>query len=269
VPFVHNRRLRALGRRVPHLANLYGGAKGFFILRRGVAEIDYPGARIRVRADTEEIVHLRLRPVAKEPWTVSWIEKNLRDGDVLWDIGANVGVYSLIAASVSPAARVVAVEPGYATFASLCDNLLLNGVAETVVPLPLVLGSKTHLGSLSYRDVSAGAAIHELDSERGGAYRQPVLVYALDDLLERFELPAPTLVKLDVDGAEADVLAGARVTLRRPELRSLIVEVENQVTEPVLHELDGAGFTLVQRIDDRYGEPLPGLWYGVFERTRG
>ena len=267
MPFIHNRRLRALGRRVPGLANLYGGAKGFVILRRGVAQIDYPGARIRIRADTEEIIHLRLRPVAKEPWTVDWIERNLREGDVLYDIGANVGVYALIAATVAPRATIVAVEPGYATFASLCDNLLLNGIAERVVPLPLVLGAETHLGSLSYRDVSAGAAIHELDSEQSGAYRQPVLVFALDDLLERFGLPAPTLVKLDVDGAEADVLAGARQTLQRPELRSLIVEVENAVTDPVLRELESAGFTLVRRIDDRYGEPLPGLWYGIFERT--
>src|SRR5215210_5569231 len=125
MPFVHNKRLRALGRRLPGLANLYGGVKGFVILRRGIAEVDYPGARIRIRADTEEIVHLRLRPAAKEPWTVEWIEQNLRDGDVLWDIGANVGVYSLIAAKVASGARVVAVEPGYATFASLCDNVLL------------------------------------------------------------------------------------------------------------------------------------------------
>jgi FkbM family methyltransferase len=266
VPFIHNRRLRALGRRIPGLASLYDGAKGFVILRRGVAALDYAGARIRIRADTEEIVHLRLRPVAKEPWTVSWIEQNLRDDDVLWDIGANVGVYSLIAATVSSRARIVAVEPGFATFASLCSNLLLNDVATTVVPLPLVLGAETHLGSLSYRDLSAGAAIHELDSERTGAYRQPVLVFTLDELLERFDLPAPTLVKLDVDGAEAAVLAGARNTLRRIDLRSLIVEVENQVTEPVLHELESAGFELTKRIDDRYGEPLPGLWYGIFER---
>jgi FkbM family methyltransferase len=261
-----NETAKAIARRIPAFPHAFYLVRKWLILRRGSAQLDYVRAPIRIRADTEEIVNMRLQPVNKEPWTVEWIEQNVSAGDVLYDIGANVGVYSLIAATFAPAAQVVAIEPGYATFASLCDNLLLNGVADRVIPLPIVLGAETHLGSFSYRDVSAGAAIHELDSDRSGAYRQRVLVLTLDELLERFDLPAPTLVKLDVDGAEADVLAGARRTLQRPELRSLIVEVEEEVAEPVLRELRTAGFALGQRIDDRYGEQLPGVWYGIFER---
>src|ERR671932_123659 len=58
----------------------------------------------------------RLRPVAKEPWTVRWLERSLRDGDVLYDVGANVGAYSLIAAALG--AQVVAIEPAYANYAA-------------------------------------------------------------------------------------------------------------------------------------------------------
>lgn len=267
MPFVQNKRLRALGRSIPGAAALHHAFLRTVVMRRGVAELDYPGARLRILADTDAIVGLRLRPVAKEPWTVEWIERNVRPGDVLYDIGANVGAYSLIAARVAGGeATVVAVEPAYASYASLCGNVVLNGLGDAILPMPLVLGEATRLGSLTYRDVSAGAAVHELDSGRPGAYRQPVLVYALDDLLERFELPAPTLVKLDVDGAEATVLAGARRTLARPELRSLVVEIETDVSDAVLAETEAAGFSLVRRVDDRYGEPLPGVWYGIFER---
>jgi FkbM family methyltransferase len=239
-----------------------------WLLWRGVAPLDYPQATIKIHATSEEIVHLRLRPVAKEPWTVAWLERVLRPGDVLYDIGANVGTYALIAASIGRGdVRVFAVEPAYANYASLCDNIVLNAATDAVTPLPVVLGERTRLGSLTYRDVSAGAAIHRMDVEDAGAYRQPVLVFALDDLIERFELPPPTLVKLDVDGAEASVLAGAPTTLARPELRSLVIEIESEQTDAVLAETRRAGFTLAEEVHDRYGETLPGVWYGIFDRS--
>lgn len=258
-------RLRAIASRAPALLSVYHAAHKRLIRLQGSARLDYAGAPLTVRADTRDIVDLRIRPVEKEPWTVAWIERNLREGDTLYDIGANIGVYSLIAAAACPGASVVAFEPAYATYASLCENVQRNRVADRVVPLSVVLGETTRLGSLAYSGTGAGAAVHELDGA-GGAYDQPVLVFALDDLVAHFSLTPPTLIKLDVDGAEAAVLAGARETLRRPELRSLIVEIEERQTDGVLAALRDAGFTLGERVDERAGEPLPGVWYGVFSR---
>jgi len=270
VPFVHNKRLRRLARTIPGLQTAHGFVLTRLLIRRGVAELDYPGARIQIRANTKAIVHSRIRPVAKEPWTVRWIENNLRDGDVLYDIGANVGAYSLIAARTGLRdLAIVAIEPGYANYASLCENIVLNGVGETVTALPVVLAERNRLGFFSYGDVSAGAALHSLDAAESRAYRQPVLVYSLDGLIRTFGLPAPTLVKLDVDGAEESVLAGARETLRRPELRSVLVEIETATGDAVVSELEAAGFVRSERIDDRFGTPLPGIWYGIFDRSPG
>jgi FkbM family methyltransferase len=263
---IRNKRIRSVGRVVPGMSPAYHAVLKQFLIRRGVARLDYAGADLKIRSTSEEIVHLRLRPVAKEPWTVEWIEQSLRDGDVLYDIGANVGDYALIAGAIGGAAtRVVAVEPGYANYASLCENVQLNGLGSKIVPLPVVLGETSRLGSLSYRDTTAGAAIHTMDGS-GGAYDQPVLVFTLDDLIQRFGLPSPTLVKLDVDGAEAAVLAGAAETLRRPELRSLLIEIEEESSAEVLRHVEAAGLKLQSRVDDRYGEKLPGVWYGIFAR---
>lgn len=269
VVLIRNKRLRAIGRIVPGLSPVYHVLLQWFLLRRGVARLDYEGADLRIRSTSEEIVRLRLRPVAKEPWTVHWIERNLRDGDALYDIGANVGDYALIAAAISgPGTTVIAIEPGYENYASLCENVQLNRLEGRIVPLPVLVGEASRLGSLSYRDTSAGAAIHTMDGS-GGVYDQPSLVFALDDLIVRFGLPWPALIKLDVDGAEAAVLAGARETLRRPELRSLLIEIEERVAAEVVRCVEEAGLELRARIDDRYGEKLPGVWYGIFDRPLG
>jgi FkbM family methyltransferase len=231
-----------------------------------VGRIDYEEAEILVGVTSRAEILSRLRPCAKEPWTVQWLQESIRDGDVLYDIGANVGAYSLIAAALGRDARVVAIEPGYANYAALCDNIVLNGRQDAVVPLPVVLAERTELRTLQYTDVAAGAAGHELAHMEGAAYRQPVLAYRLDDLVEQFGLPAPTLVKLDVDGGEAAVLAGAAEVLAREELRSVLIEIERQRADDALPLLDRAGLTLRERIDERGGEPLRHVWYGIFGR---
>jgi FkbM family methyltransferase len=263
---VQSPRLRAVARRVPGLSRVFWGARARLVLRRGEALLDYPQAALRVHVDSPEIVRLRLRVVEKEPWTVEWLERELGDADVLYDVGANIGAYSLIAAAIRPRATVVAIEPGPANYDALCRNLALNGLAGTVVSLPVGLAERTHLASLGLTAAAPGAADHVLGSE-GPAGAVPVLAYALDDLVAAFRLPPPTLLKIDVDGSEDAVLEGAAATLERPGLRSLIVEVDVAKTASVRAILARHRFTETLRVDERLGKPLPGIWYGVFERS--
>jgi FkbM family methyltransferase len=168
--------------------------------------------------------------------------------------------YSLIAATAG-VSSVVAVEPSSSNYAALCDNIDLNGFGGEIVPLPVALGAVTGLVPLEHADRLPGAT-HRVGVEGG----RPVLAFALDDLLDRFELPAPTLLKLDVDGLEAAVLAGAERTIRRSSLRSLLVEVETAGESGVLERVEAAGLRLRCRFDTRDGVPLRGIWYGIFER---
>jgi len=226
-----------------------------------IGRLDYPGKDIRVGVTSRTEILSRLRPCEKEPWTVAWLERTLRGGDVLYDVGANVGAYSLIAASLGrEAATVVAVEPSYASYAALCDNVLLNGLEGVVVPLPVVLGEQTGLEALG-RTSEPGAAEHEVGGEGIAA-----LSLRLDDLVAQFGLPAPTVMKIDVDGAEASILAGGSTTLERPELRSVLVEVDRARGDAVVETLVRAGLGLTERIDERQGKPLARVWYGIFDR---
>ena len=221
----------------------------------------------------------RLRGCAKEPWTVQWIEGWIRPDEVLYDIGANVGAYSLVAA-LSPAvrARVVAVEPGYPTFAALSDNVIRNGAQDRVTALPVALGRWTTLETLHLRTLDAGAALHTLgghDGPTGAAYRQPVLTFRLDDLVERFGLPSPAHVKLDVDGTELDVLAGADRTLSKPSLRTVLAELDEEQAGQLEDVLARHGLHLRERFRRKEKPDIAGSdapeqpAYGLFTRAGG
>jgi FkbM family methyltransferase len=207
---------------------------------------------------------MRLKETEKEPFTVEWIEQSIRPGDVFYDVGANVGTYSLIAAKTTGnGARVFAFEPAANTFRDLCENVLLNESAASIVPLQIALWSESRLLSLTYRSLDGGAAKHNV--ERALRARWPlthgILGVTIDDLVQRFGLPVPTHAKIDVDGSELEVLRGAAATLARPEWRSILLELSAGLEQRVRTELADKGFG-----DSRRHE-RPGTAYWTFTRT--
>ena len=221
---------------------------------RPVGRLDYAPRRIYMCVNSPWQAY-RLNSCAKEPETVAWLETNLRPGDVFYDIGANVGAYSLVAhALTGETARIVSFEPGFGTFAELCRNIQLNHAEGSVVPLPIALGNRTSLGEFRYSETTPGAALHSWQATAPGETHAPELIlstisYRLDDLMAALDLPQPTLIKLDVDGPEADVLEGAVKALADPSLRSCIVEldVETQTYEDVVARLAANGLRILSR----------------------
>jgi FkbM family methyltransferase len=231
--------------------------------------LDYPNGDIWIYATSRMEEQWRARSCAKEPWTVSWIETHIGPGDVLYDIGANVGTFSLVAARRG--ASVVAFEPGYANFARLCENIQLNGCHRSIIPLPFPVAEASALVGFKYRTLDPGQSRHGLRQDawrpKGGApgakYEQPVCAMQLDEAFERFRLPAPSHIKIDVDGAEGRVLAGARRVLRSPRLKTALIEVEASQWESVLGIMTNAGFKAAAQ----YGHRKPDApFYGLFVR---
>jgi FkbM family methyltransferase len=224
--------------------------------------LDYPHHDIWLRATSETERKWRARACAKEPWTVRWLEEQVGHGDVFYDIGANVGAFSLIAA-IARSASVVAFEPGYATFARLCENIQLNGCSETIVPVPLPLSDAAALTAFTYRSLEPGQSRHVLgDSPEGTPYKQPMCAITLDAALAQFSLPLPNHLKIDVDGAELRVLAGASAVLRGSQLRTILIESEAAAWDALASELGNAGFALDVRHErpEKAGAPLYAVW---------
>ena len=219
-----------------------------------IVRLDYKVADIRLHITSGMEHRHRARSCAKEPWTVQWLEERLKPGDVLYDIGTNVGAFTLIAAK-HLGASVVAFEPGYANYARLCENLVLNLCHGSVIPLPIALADKTGLLGFNYRTLEPGQSRHALQTApwhwqsevTAEKYVQPVCTMRLDDVVSQFDLPLPTHMKIDVDGGELRVLCGAEDVLRRAPLRSIMAEVEHALLDAATALLQRAGFVLEAR----------------------
>ncbi len=186
----------------------------------------------------------------KEPETVAWIDTLFQDGDVIFDIGANVGIYAVYAALQYPASQVLAFEPYLKNVNRLVANARLNGV-DNLFPLYMGLSDTNGLETLYVKDERLGASGSQIGSnvdEHGNAYevlaRERVPVMSLDSFIAVMGSPAPNHVKIDVDGIESRIIRGMTGTLQRPEVKSVLVEVNLDAAD--LEEIRGifqaAGF---------------------------
>jgi FkbM family methyltransferase len=216
--------------------------------------IDGSSLRFHVHSWTEEY---RIRNV-HETWTIAWMRK-LPQGSVVYDVGANIGVGSLIAAEdVARAVKVVAIEPFPVNFASLVKNVVLNGLQDRVTALPVGLGRTSGLFAFNWSGSRPGAALHsfgQIVRPRTSEVAAPVahhhcMCYRLDDLVRFPGMPFPTHLKIDVDGGELDVLAGAEEVLRDSRCRGLQIEVidtdddKRERSRGVVELLGGFGYSL-------------------------
>jgi len=203
-----------------------------------IALLDHP-SRIPMYVDSRLERDMRAGACAKEPETVEWLERELggKEAQVLYDVGACSGSYSLLACRLG--AKVVAFEPSAFNWRQLCRNAALN--RADITALPIALGPKTELSTLALSSDLAGAAGHALVGSAPIVLGHSVMVFALDDLRALFpDLPAPSILKCDTDGSEAGVLMGARRTLQ--SVRSVMVEVRTPTRAAIDSLLVRCGF---------------------------
>ena len=184
-----------------------------------------------------------------EPETVAWID-GLPSGEVLWDIGANVGTYALYAAKTR-GCRVLAFEPSAATYAALTRNIELNGLGDRIDAYCLAFSDRTTLDHLFMANTAAGHSMHAfggsqtVQGEIKTVFKQAVPGFSIDRFAELFDPPPPRHIKLDVDSIEERILRGAENTLRR-HVATLMVEIDGLTREAggggIRPYLTGLGF---------------------------
>ena len=186
----------------------------------------------------------------KEPETLGWID-NIGDGSVLWDIGANVGLYSIYAAKYR-GLRVYGFEPSVFNLELLARNCAINNVVDRVTIIPLALSDQTGVNTMRHSSTGWGGALSSFGVSFGadGNEFNSKIEYATfgvsaDEFIAKHDLPNPDYIKIDVDGIEHLVLAGAKKTIL--SAKSILIEINLDFSEQALtasNLLKEAGFKL-------------------------
>ena len=186
-----------------------------------------------------------------EPNEFAFLDRVLKPGMVFIDVGANDGYYTLFAARrVGPTGLVVAAEPSSRERAHLQRNLGRNGL-DNVTVVPAAIGAASGLADLHLaHGVHAGhntlgAFAHD-DVVRASLER--VAIEPLDSVVSRLGLARVDFVKIDVEGAEARVVAGATDVLEK--MRPILLL---EVNDKALRAQGNCADTLLETLRDRFG----------------
>lgn len=179
------------------------------------------------------------------------IVANLRLDDDFWDVGANIGIYTCMASKVIETGSIVAIEPHPDNAERIERNLALNGGRGEVYRLALDSETRELEFHSATSDVagSFGSAHY---SEYGGE-TMAVEAVSGDEFRAREGIPRPDVVKIDVEGAEYDVLRGLEGTLSSGECRSIYCNVCSEMNNDVA---DDAIYALLEE----YGYDVERIW---------
>ena len=170
----------------------------------------------------------------KEPETIAWLD-SLTPRDLLVDVGANVGMYTIYAAAVS-GAHVMAFEPESQNYALLNENIFMNRLDGRARALPLAISDSDGIDSFNLSAWGGGGSCHSAGDATGfdgnpfeprfvqGAYKT-----TLDRLAEHFSGYAAAHLKIDVDGLEPNVVSGASNLFEKRAFRSVLIEINHNL----------------------------------------
>lgn len=228
------------------VGNLYAGLNGVRFSRSWEKPVAFRGARFVIGKD------LGLYPFVRaggfEERELDWLLPRLRKDDVVWDVGANIGIYSVLMAP--RAARVVAFEPVAATLERLRDNLELNEASNVTVVSEALSDTA---GEATMATVLGGAGGNHL--LRGGE-RGDVSVRVTTGDAYAAEHGAPDVIKVDIEGFEPHFVRGAIGVIRQK--RPLLTLEVNSTT--MAAESDRTSWEqMVESLFEIYGTAL---WFG-------
>jgi FkbM family methyltransferase len=219
-----------------------------------VASVDVGGTVLRFWGFGGWPLYRGRSVLQKERLTIEWLN-GFEEGAVFWDIGSNVGVFSIYAAVIK-GAEVFSFEPSLANVAVQAKNIEINGLDEHITLLPIALSDHTKIDRLNMIATQAGNTGGQFGQESEGVvFKQACLGFSFDGFVEAFSPPFPTYIKIDVDGIELMILKGADNALKRSELKSIILEADKREKnfDEIHAFLKGYGFRA-----ERSEETVPG-----------
>jgi FkbM family methyltransferase len=218
--------------------------------------VPYDDGRSLIYADLRTPLGLQLYRYGHHDPDLALVRRLLSPGDVFVDGGANIGLFTLVAARrVGPQGKVIAYEPGRVIRMRLMENVLLNDMSQVDV-MPFALSSAPGEAAFNELDIAGAGLSHLVGGGDGGGTSRTVSLATIDATVAGADRQRLVLMKLDLEGAEHAALRGADEVLRtaRPDL---IIEVERphlarmgSSPEEVLGLLRAHGYSLYRLQSD-------------------
>ena len=198
----------------------------------------------------------------KEPDTIDWLNKNGSKNNCLFDIGANLGLYSIYYAKKFDA-KVFSFEPSFKNLELFARNISLNALQENISVISNPLTDKFLVSKYYQGDFKAGAAEasfdnkrfieeQEIENKRINVDKEKIfyntLGISIDNLIDKNLIDLPKLIKIDVDGNEIEILDGCKNLLDRVKKISILIETRPQTEKIVEKKLVGHGFTKITNL---------------------
>jgi FkbM family methyltransferase len=175
-----------------------------------------------------------------EPSVQEALRRHVAPGAVVYDVGANIGFFSLLAASlVGPTGRVEAFEPMPSSAEAIRANATLNGL-DTIRVHQVAVADRSGLQTLLLHSEDSESHLADRGRHRAITGELAVDVIALDEHIENGLVPIPDVIKIDVEGSEIAVIRGLERTLH---LRDVTIVCElHETNHEVAHLLTDLGY---------------------------
>lgn len=193
---------------------------------------------------------------SKEADLVKFIDR-LEPGSVMWDVGANIGYFSIYAAKRG--CKVLAFEPDQMTANIINKNIFLNALSEMVMNIPIALNDETKISSFNMREFLPANAYNTFDrdmNEWGNTFKPEFIQGAMgvrgDDIVLDGDLSAfsnPSFIKIDVDGNEYKVLKGMPNLLRGAKYLCIELGYNHPEFKKVRELLSDSGYKEISNQD--------------------
>jgi FkbM family methyltransferase len=189
-----------------------------------------------------------LSMLRKQPATIEWIDA-FHPHSIFWDIGANIGIYTLYAAQRGDT-NVVAFEPAAVNYFMLAANCEANGVEEHVDCLLAGLADGKTITRLGVSQFAPGQSFSFREKRgREEPSRQAAFVVSMDQLIDEYGLACPNYIKIDVPSLTEKIIAGGALMLQRPDVRELHIEMKEETRSgrSIIDMLRRSGFDIAGR----------------------
>ena len=195
----------------------------------------------------------------KEAEVRKYINNYLNNGDVFFDIGANIGVFSIYAGKRHDKLEIYSFEPEYSNLHYLKENVVKNDLMDRINIYSVAVSDQDAISMLNIQDLTPGAAVHteskediELTDEGYKViWREGIATITLDRFCTDQNV-IPNAIKIDTDGNEAKILSGATKVLNNSKLRSIVLELppDPESSRLCVEMLESSGFKLKWSRDD-------------------